>query len=419
MNIKNISKYLFISSLIFLFSCKSLDFLPKENEFKSEYKEVKEKYFILDLFNQPMNNLDIEDFYNNLQVINWSSKNEFVKINTFKSFGNKYQDSKPLITFVYDNKFISLDYESKLNIFDLMNFKNINSIDLKINSNLDTFYPTSIARVNDNFFVSYSDGKILSFNLDGEINWSKYYKDIIKTPIKIYNNNLIILLSNKIVSINLYDGDPNWEFLFESDNVLQALGGDIININHLLFFILPNGRVGEIDTIFGEKNDSILSEMIFNDSINNSFDKLHSYKNILSYFDQKKYLTSIDITQNKILLNNKIIDNVNSFIFFNNGLITFHKEGILKLSNIINRNLFWELDISHLVNNDDNIINVTNSSEALIIFFNSGIVIEINSLNGHLISNKNFNIKDINKITFTNNFFLAHHENGNTTILSQ
>ena len=44
MNIKNLSKYLFISTLIFLFSCKSLDFLPKENEFESEYKEVKEKF---------------------------------------------------------------------------------------------------------------------------------------------------------------------------------------------------------------------------------------------------------------------------------------------------------------------------------------------------------------------------------------
>ena len=68
--------------------------------------------------------------------------------------------------------------------------------------------------------------------------------------------------------------------------------------------------------LFGEKYESILSDINFENSINNSYDKLHSYKNILSYFDQKKYLTSIDVDQNKILLNQVKIDNVRFILFF-------------------------------------------------------------------------------------------------------
>ena len=213
-------------------------------------------------------------------------------------------------------------------------------------------------------------------------------------------------------------GDTSWEFLYESENVLQARGGDIINMNHLLFFILPNSRIGTIDTIFGEKIETILSDNYFENSTNNSFDKLHSYKNILSYFDQNKYLTTIDIALNKILLNHEKIYNVNSFFFFNNSLITYHDKGILKISNIINRNLFWEMNILDLVDKDDKIINISTYSESIILFFRNGSVIEINSLNSKLISHKNLRIKNILKITFDNMYLLAHQENGNTTIFS-
>ena len=320
--------------------------------------------------------------------------------------------------FIYANKFISLNSESKFNIHNLENFKIENSIDLKINSSINTFYPTSIARINDIFFVSYSNGEIISFNLQGKINWKKNFNDLIKTPLKIFKNNLIVLLSNKIISINLFSGDTNWEFLYESENVLQAKGGDIINLNHLLFFILPNSRIGTIDTIFGEKIETILSDNYFENSTNNSFDKLHSYKNFLSYFDQNKYLTTIDVNHNKILLNRKQIYNVNSFIFFNNSLLTFHNKGILKISNIINRNIFREINILDIVDKDDEIINISTYAESLILFFRNGAVIEMNTLDGKLISHKNLKIKNILKITIVNKYLLAHQENGNTTIFS-
>ena len=419
MNIKNISNFFFITLLIFLTSCKSLEILSEKNKSDFKYKEIIETFTKVDLVNHSKNYLDVEDFYNKLRINNWNNENEFKKLHTFKSYEPKKRTSRPLISFIYENKFISLNHESKFNIYNLKNFKIIKSIDLNINSNINTFYPTSIARVSDNFFASYSNGKIINFDLNGKINWDKKFNDIIKTPIKIYNDQLILLLSNKIVSLNLFSGIVNWEFLYESDNVLQGKGGDIVSINHLLYFILPSGRIGKIDTVFGEKNKSILLDINFEDSINNSFDKLHSYNNVISYFDQRKYLTSIDISKNTILLNQKQIYNVNSFFFFNNTLITLHKEGILKFSNIFNGNLFFEINIEDIVKDDDKIVNFTTFAKSLILFFKSGTVIEINSSNGELISNKNLKIKNIDKVTFNNLFFLILQNNGDTTILSK
>ena len=168
MNTKNISNYLFITLFIFLFSCKSIEILSQKDEIDNDYKEIKETFSTIDLFDYSSNNLQVEDFYNDLHNIKWDSRKEFIKMHTFKSFGSNYQNNKPLISFIYENKFISLNYESKLNIYNLENFKIINSIDLKIKSSINTFYPTSIARVNDNFFVSYSDGKIINFDLQKE-----------------------------------------------------------------------------------------------------------------------------------------------------------------------------------------------------------------------------------------------------------
>ena len=123
MNTKNLSKYLFITLFIFLSSCKSIEILFEKDEIDNDYKEIKETSATIDLLDYSLNNSQVEDFYNKLHINKWNSKKEFIKLHTFKSFGSKYQNSRPLISFIYEKKFISLNYKSKLNIYNLENFK--------------------------------------------------------------------------------------------------------------------------------------------------------------------------------------------------------------------------------------------------------------------------------------------------------
>ncbi len=260
---------------------------------------------------------------------------------------------------------------------------------------------------------------ILNFNLYGQIIWSKNLGKIIKTPIKIYNNNLIALTGNDIISINPLNGEINWEFSYGSSEIFQAMGGDIINLNHILFFILPGGRVGEINTIFREKNKSIFSEYDFLPSINNSSDKLHSFNNILSYFDQKKYLYSFDIGINKILLNREKINNIHSYKFYNNSIFLLDKNNLLKSLNINNRKLFWEIDLTNLIYKNDKIIHISNLSKSLIVVFKSGVIIELNSLNGNIISSQKLKIDKITHLLFNTNYLILYHNKDKITLFTQ
>ena len=288
MSLKNINK-LFLLIVLLLFSCKPIEVLKEQKNVNFEYNEVKEDFTYIDLNPTSSLNLNFVDYYSVRNSFEYLSNAKINKLYTFNLNKKNKLELKPLITIIQNEKIYSLDYESKFNIYDLNNFQSLQSV--KIMSKLinDYNFPTSLALLNDYFYTAYSDGKIICFNLNGAIIWENDYADIIKTPIKIHNNNIIVLLSDKIISLNPKTGELNWLHDYYSENILQSMGGDIINLNHLLFFILPNNRVGEIDTLFGEKNNSIFSDLIFEDSINNSFDKIHAFKNYVSYFDQKKY----------------------------------------------------------------------------------------------------------------------------------
>ena len=49
------------------------------------------------------------------------------------------------------------------------------------------------------------------------------FNDILKTPIKIFDDHLIILLSNRIISLNYLNGKNNWEFLINSNDPIKVL----------------------------------------------------------------------------------------------------------------------------------------------------------------------------------------------------
>ena len=230
-----------------------------------------------------------------------------------------------------------------------------------------------------------------------------------------------MMLTDKIISINPIDGNINWEFFYKNEytNLLNSNGGEIINLNHILYFILPNFQLGEVDTIFGEKNDDIISKFNVDNSLKNLTKKIHSYKNIFSFFDNNKLISTIDVNLNTFLLQNIKIENVSSSYFFNNSLFTINKDGFLRSYNIFNNNIFWKRDLNEYVNYTDKIVNITSLDSSLLILFSNGIFIHFKLIDGEIISHKNIKIENITDIKTYNNFIFIFDNNNEMHIYSQ
>ena len=417
MSLKNINNlFLF---LLLLFSCKPIEVLKEKNHVYYEYGEIKEDFAFIELNPTSSVNVNFVDYYSVINPSKYLSNVEINKLHTFDFNKRKQLDLKPLITIIKNEKIYSLSYESNFNIYDLNNFQSLNSIKIKSELITDNNFPTSFALFNDYFYTAYTDGKIICFNFNGDIIWEIDLPDIIKTPIKVHNDNLIVVLTDRIISLSPATGELNWIHQYYSDNVLQSTGGDIVNLNHLLFFILPNNRIGEIDALFGEKNNSIFSDLVHDDSINNLFDKIHVFKNYVSYFDQNKYLTTINFNKNKIILNKNIIENAQSYKFFNNSLITLNSDSLLKSFNIFNGNLFWKIDTKEVLLKESTIINIASSTTSLFIFFHDGNILELDFRTGDILSIQKLKLKNINSVYFVDEYILIYHQNGRTSFFTQ
>ena len=68
---------------------------------------------------------------------------------------------------------------------------------------------------------------------------------------------------------------------------------------------------------------------------------------------------------------------------------------------------------------DDKIIHISNLSNSLIIFFESGVIIELNYLNGNIISNQKLKIDKITHLAFSSNYLILYHNNNKITLLTQ
>ena len=414
---KNISKLLLLIPF-FVLSCKSLDLISKKEEKIINYNDIIETSTKIQL-NSYSDNISIsKDSYDALRILKWNNSN-YKKIKSFNSFGKPYTETNPSLKIIINNELIFLNHKKELIFYDLNSYKIVKKINLNLSIEDKDIYPTSLVQILDNYIMTLSNGSVFSFNLEGSILWQRDFNDIHKTPIKIYDDNLIILLSNKILSLNYLNGKNNWEFIINSNDPIRVLGGDIISLNHYLFFILPNNNFGMIDTIMGDMvNIKYHNLFKYNPSVSSS-NKIHSYNNLLSYYDQNTYLTSIDIGNDKILLNREKLKNVKSFVFFNNSLITLNNDNFLKAYNISNKNLFWKVNISEIIKKNTKIVNISNFNDSIIIFFNNGLILEVNSKNGNIISEKNLKINDIISIQDANEYILVDQINGKTTIFAK
>ena len=411
---KNISK-LFLLIPFFVLSCKSLDLISKKEEKIINYNDIIEKSTNIQL-NAYSNNSSIsKDSYDELKIIKWDNNN-YKKIKSFNSYGKSYIEINPSLKIIVNNELIFFNHKKELIFYDLDKYKIVKKVNFDLKIEDKDINPTSLAQIFDNYIMILSNGTVFSFKLDGSILWRRDFNDILKTPIKIFDNNLIILLSNKIISLNYLNGKNNWEYIINSNDPIKVLGGDIISLNHYLFFILPNNNFGMIDTIMGDIVNNKYHNLFKYNPSSSSSNKIHSHNNLLSYYDQNTYLTSIDIGNDEILLNREKIKNVKSFVFFNNSLITLNNDNFLKAYNIYNKNLFWKVNISEKIKKNTKIVNISNFNNSIIIFFNRGLILEVNSKNGNIISEKNLKINDIISIQNANEYLLVDQINGKTTI---
>ena len=414
---KNISKLLLLIPF-FVLSCKSLDLLSKKEEKIINYNDTIETSSIIQLNSYLKDDSIFKDSYGELKIYEWNNKN-YKKIKTFNSFGKSYIESNPILKIIINNELIFVNHKKELIFYDLSKYKIVKKINLELSIKDKDIYPTSLASISDIFIMTLSNGSIYSFKLDGSIIWQRDFNDILKTPIKIFDDNLIILLSNKIISLNYLNGNINWEFLSDNNNPINVLGGDITILNHYIFFTLPNNNFGMVDTIMGDLVNTNYQNLFKNNPVTSASNLIYSYNNILSYYDQNTYLSSIDISNDKILLNREKIQNVKSSVYFNNSLITLNNDNTLKAYNIFNKNLFWEVNISEKIKKNTKIVNISNYNNSIIIFFNNGIILEVNSKNGNIISENNLKINDIIAIQNANEYLLVDQINGKTTIINK
>ena len=411
MNFNIINNLLFLFLFIPLLSCKNFEkkiiYIDEGNKDK---KEIVDQIIIDSDLN---NNQLYEDFYSNAFSVDFLKNEKLSKKFTINNFKNKYDGLNPIKVIKFENFLYSIDSKAKFSIFDIEDGKLVNNIHLFNNKNNNLIIPTSFSRYKDKFIIGFKSGIIILINKQGEIIWETDFKKILSTPIAINENDIIFLLEDSINSISINDGSLNWSEVYEGSNLLQYSGGLLKIFNNIIYYILPNSPFGEYDLLFRSKNLSNFSDMNFKSSINYSNSKIHLFDNYLVYFDGSNSLSTYDIFDDKIILSDFNVENLSSFYFYNNTLITI-KNNKLKSYNILNGNLFWNINIEEKLYKKAKIINISGYDQNIYIFFDNGKIIMINQNN--IINKFELKIKNINLLYFQNNYLFASLENGKTVL---
>jgi hypothetical protein len=419
MNLKNIIKLSIIFIPLFFLSCQKLDNFRNKDE--KILITVKDEIENLEIFNNKFKNYKENYFDHYSKSINflWKNEEKLKKVLTIKNSSTKYPGSTPLNVNIINDKIYSLNNNSDLIIYNLNDQKDIETYHVSISSNSEFSHPTSVAMLNNFLYAGYAEGTLLKFDLNGNIMWQLELNDILKTPIKIHNENIIVILSDKILSVNIINEKINWEFIYKRDNSLSIYGGDIVSKNHLLFFYLPNGKLGEIDTIIGENIEDLFSKIKYDHNLLDSNNIVHSFQNLISFYENNKYLYTIDIQNNHFLLEKDKVENVLSHSFINNALIILDKEKNIKAYNIKNMKIFWKNNLNEYLVKNEKIVEIINNENRIIIFFNNGLILEIDLISGKVLFNQKLKLKEVVSIYFIDDYVFFSQLDGKTTIFKQ
>ena len=414
MNFKYINKLIFLFIIFLISSCQTIERLNERNKVEEfdpsnesfEYTEA------IDLANHYESSLNFNDYYTDTYE-NITIDNNIDKKFTINNYGSKYYAINPIKIYIIDNFLYSIDSKAKFNIYNLEDGKLIQSVKLKNNSKKNIPIPTSLSVYNNNFIIGFKNSEIMMVDMKGKILWEIKYNNILSTSLKIYNDSLILIFGDTIKSISLNNGSENWSLSYDGSSILDSKGGSIIEFVNLLYFLLPNASVGEVDTLFMEKNISNFNEINFKSTLNNYNHELYNFNNNVVYFDGKKHLSTYDIFTNEIVLSDFEISNVSSFEFYNNAFFVKVYNNI-NAYNIKNGKLFWSINIDKIINEKAQILKIASFDNNIYIFFDNGKILVIND--GKIINTINLKIKNINMIYFQKNRIFASLDNGKTIL---
>jgi len=196
--------------------------------------------------------------------------------------------------------------------------------------------------------------------------------------------------------------------------VIQSIGGKIVEYFNILYFILPNSDFHSIDTFLFNEHLSNLDNLELKTSLNNLYDNIYIYKNILLYVDNGNTISTFDIINNNFLLSNYKINDLKSYLSFNNSLIAFNGK-LLLFYNIKNGKLFFNVEVSDILNEKSKIIKAIIINNKLHIFSENGKIIILNNEN-KIEKVIDLKIKNINFIYNYNNKIFISNDKGMTYI---
>ena len=227
--------------------------------------------------------------------------------------------------------------------------------------------------------------------------------------------------SNRLVSINSENGSIIWEYYFALDKTSSSGGGRIHSKGNILFLIMPNGRIGAIDTIIGEKIELDYLSQIQQLNIYNTNYKasIHLYDIFFSFLEDKSRIYTFNIYNDEFSIFNEKIHSINSYDFLNNSLLVLNENYLLKVYNLNNNKIFWQTDLSDILPNNDKIVNSFISNNSLIIFFSKGMILEFNRINGEMIFKQNLKLSEIAFINSYQENFAISLKNGKTIFYKQ
>jgi len=163
----------------------------------------------------------------------------------------------------------------------------------------------------------------------------------------------------------------------------------------------------------------LFSKIKYDQNLLNSSNIVYSFQNLISFYENNKYLHTIDIQNNNFLIEKDKVENVLSHSFINNALIILDNEKNIKSYNIKNKKIFWKSDLNEYLYNDEKIIEIINNENRIIIFFNNGLILEIDIISGEVLFNQKLKLKEIMSIYFIDNYVFFSQIDGKTTLFKQ